>query len=124
MNGSSVRGRTDSFSIRSDLFSAAITKTSAAVPDDNRVCSVEMYSATGGALENSTVMSGFAVSNASMIGSMTGWPSQEKNVRFVPSLAPASPPEQAVSSRSEPAAVVARTVRASRRPPVEVVRRG
>jgi hypothetical protein len=39
-----------------------MANTSAAVPDKIRACSVEMYSATGGADENSTLIPGFCFS--------------------------------------------------------------
>ena len=81
MNGSSVRSTTAPLSIRFVLFSAAMANTSAAVPDKMRACSVEMYSATGGAVENSTLIPGFCFSNSSMIGAMVASLSQEKNVR-------------------------------------------
>ena len=113
-NGLSFRSTTCLPLIRFVLFSAAIANTSAAVPDRIRDCSVEMYSATGGALENSILIPGFSCWNLSITGFMVSCPSQEKNVNFL-SLLPLLPedPPQAASGRASATAARAATVRRS-----------
>src|SRR6266542_995778 len=113
-NGLSFRSTTCLPLIRLVLFSAAIANTSAAVPDRIRDCRVEMYSATGGALENSTLRPGFSCSNLAISGFIVSSPSQEKKVSF-PLLLPllSEEPPQAARGRASAIAARAATVRRS-----------
>jgi hypothetical protein len=111
-NGLSFRSTTCLPLIRLVLFSAAIANTSAAVPARIRDCRVEMYSATGGALENSTLIPGLSCSNLAISGFIVTSPSQEKNVSFLlsPPL-PGVPPQAAIGRASASAARAARVRR-------------
>src|SRR4051794_29908446 len=114
IQGSPDRSTTCLPSMRLVLFSAAMTNTSGAVPDSTRVCSCWMYSATGGAYETSTSMSGCLASKSFTTGAMTSWPLQDRKVSFsLPPPPPAEPPPpQAATVRAR--AVTAIMVRERR----------
>src|SRR5919107_3903125 len=88
IHGSPDRSTTCLPSMRLVLFSAAMTNTSGAVPDSTRVCSAWMYSATGGAYETSTSMSGCLAWKSATTGAMISSPLQDRKV----SLSPPPPP--------------------------------
>src|SRR4051794_10160439 len=113
IQGSPDRSTTCLPSMRLVLFSAAMTNTSGAVPDSTRVCSAWMYSATGGAYETSTSMSGCLASKSFTTGPMTSWPLQDRKVSFSLPPPPAEPPPpQAATVRAR--AVTAIMVRERR----------